>query len=182
MNKVYQRLNTFKVPKGFRGKSAVYTQLWWFTQSILFKTSPQVMYRWRVFLLRIFGASIGKGCIIRPSVTVTYPWNVEIGDYTWIGDDVVLYSLGKINIGKNVVVSQRSYLCGGGHDYTEPSFPIFKKNIKLEDECWLATDVFVGPGVEIGFGAVVGARSTVLKSIPGGNVYAGNPLRVIKER
>ena len=102
-----QLLNTFKLPKNFRGKNAFVVQLWWLVQSLLFKNSPQLLYGFRRFILRMFGAKIGKKVIIRPTVRITYPWKVSIGDYSWIGDDVVLYSLGEIEIGRNVVISQR---------------------------------------------------------------------------
>lgn len=177
-----QDLKSFKVPQGFRGRPAYIVQLWWLVQSLLFKPSPQVFYGWRRFLLRVFGAKIGKGVIIRPSVEVTYPWKISVGDYSWIGDNAVLYSLGEIEIGTNVVVSQKCYLCTGNHDYTNSDFQIFSEKIKIESECWLATDVFVGPGVTIGRAAVVGARSSLFKSVEGGFIYAGNPLRVIRRR
>ena len=133
-------------------------------------------------LLRLFGAKIGKDVLIRPGVRITYPWKLEIGDCSWIGDDVVLYSLGRIKIGKNSVVSQKSYLCAASHDYTKSSFDISSYPVTIEDEVWIATDVFIGPDVTIGKGAVVGARSSVFKSIEGGYVYAGNPLKIIKKR
>jgi putative colanic acid biosynthesis acetyltransferase WcaF len=178
----YQQLNTFSVPPNFRGKSGVVVQLWWIVEALFFNTSPQVLYGWRRFLLRLFGAQIGKGVIIRPSVRTTYPWKVSIGDYSWIGDNVVLYSLGEIKIGSNTVISQKSYLCTGSHDFEKPTFDIFAKEIIIEDEAWIASDVFIAPGVKVGKGAVVGARSSVFKNIEGGYVYAGNPLRKIKRR
>jgi putative colanic acid biosynthesis acetyltransferase WcaF len=149
---------------------------------LFFATSPQVFYGWRRFLLRFFGADIGDNVIIRSSVRITYPWKVKIGDYSWIGDDVVLYSLGEIEIGKNTVVSQRSYLCTGSHDYCKIDFPIYSKKILVEDECWLATDVFVGPGVIIKKGAVVGARSSVFSDLNSNSVYVGSPVRFVKKR
>ncbi len=177
-----QKLNTFKLPENFRGRSGLIVQLWWFTDFFLFKPSPQIMYGWRRFLLRLFGAKIGKKVIIRPSATITYPWKVTIGDYSWIGDDVVLYSLGEIEIGNNVVISQKSYLCAASHDYTKEDFPIWAKKITIEDECWLATDVYVAPGITIGKGTVVGARSNVFKDLPPGKVCVGSPARPIKDR
>lgn len=182
MNNKIQDLSRFSIPKGFRSRSVVQVQSWWLVQSLLFKSSPQFMYGWRRFLLRLFGAKIGQNVIIRPSVTVTYPWKVSIGDDSWIGDDVVLYSLGEIEIGANTVVSQKSYLCGGSHDYTDETFPIWSKKIIIEDECWLATDVYVAPGVRIGAGTVVGARSSVFKNLPAGKVCVGSPAIVIKDR
>ncbi|WP_051313593.1 putative colanic acid biosynthesis acetyltransferase [Sporocytophaga myxococcoides] len=178
----YQSLNSFVIPPNFRGKSGIVVQLWWIVEALLFNPSPQILYGWRRFLLRLFGAKIGKGVIIRPSVKTTYPWKLSIGDYSWIGDNVVLYSLGEINIGSNAVISQKSYLCTGSHDFEKTTFDIFAKEITVEDETWIASDVFIGPGVTIGCGAVVGARSSVFKSVEGGFVYAGNPLSRIKLR
>ncbi|QOD59672.1 colanic acid biosynthesis acetyltransferase WcaF [Polaribacter haliotis] len=177
-----QELNKFELPNNFRGKNAFIVQLWWLVQAIFFRTSPQFLYGYRRFLLRLFGAKIGKKVIIRPSVKITYPWKVSIGDYSWIGDDVVLYSLGEIEIGKNVVVSQKSYLCTGSHDYLSSNFPIYAKKIILEEQVWLATDVYIAPGVSIGKGSVIGARSSVYKNIPKGWICYGNPAKPIKKR
>jgi putative colanic acid biosynthesis acetyltransferase WcaF len=122
-----QDLNTFKLPENFRGRNAFIVQLWWLVQGTFFRMSPQFMYGFRRFLLRLFGAKIGKKVIIRPTVRITYPWKVSIGNYSMVGDDVVLYSLGDIEIGDNVVISQKSYLCTGSHDYLQIDFPIFRK-------------------------------------------------------
>lgn len=179
---IYQRLSAFRLPAEFRGRPGWYVQLWWIVQSVLFKTSPQFLYGWRRFLLRAFGARIGKHVLIRASVHTQFPWKINIGNYSWIGDNVVLYSLGSITIGDNVVISQKSYLCAGSHDYTKNNFPIYALPVIIEDECWLATDVYVAPGVTIGKGTVVGARSSVFKSLPAGKICIGNPARVIKDR
>ncbi|WP_228853139.1 putative colanic acid biosynthesis acetyltransferase [Aegicerativicinus sediminis] len=179
---MYQELNNFQLPPGFRGKSKIIVQLWWLCQWFLFNPSPQVCYGWRRFLLRLFGAKIGKGVLIRPSVKIVYPWKVTIGDYSWIGDEVNLYSLGQIQIGKNTVISQKSYLCGGGHDYTNRNFPIYSKPIIIEDDCWISTDVYIAPGIRVGEGTVVGARSSVFKDLPAGKICYGSPAIVIKER
>lgn len=177
-----QDLKAFKLPPGFRGKNPFIVQLWWIVQSLLFRTSPQFLYAWRRYLLRLFGAKIGENVIIRPTVRVTYPWKLKVGDYSWIGDDVVLYTLGNISIGDNVVISQKCYLCTGSHDYTIPSFPIYAKEITIEDESWLATDVFVAPGVTIGKQSLVGSRSSVYKDIPANKIAYGNPIKVVKDR
>lgn len=176
------QLEKFKLPKDFRGKSGIYVQLWWFVYAVFFRTSPQVMYGWRRFILRIFGAKVGKKVIIRPSAQITYPWKLEIGDYSWIGDEVVLYTLGNIKIGNNSIISQRSYICTGSHDYDTVDFKIYSEDITIGDSCWLATDVFVAPGVKIEHRTIIGARSTVLKSLIGDRVYAGSPVKFIKER
>ena len=177
-----QQLNTFKLPKNFRGKNAFIVQLWWIIQGTFFRMSPQFMYGFRIFLLRLFGAKIGKNVIIRPTVKITYPWKVSVGNFSWIGDDVVLYSLGEIEIGNNVVISQKSYLCTGSHDYTKSDFPIYAKKITIEDECWLATDVFVSPGITVKTKTVVGARSSVYNDLPENKICIGNPAKIIKER
>lgn len=140
------------------------------------------MYGWRRFILRAFGATIGKGVLIRPSARFTYPWKVSIGDYSWIGDDVVIYSLDNIRIGSNTVISQRSYICAGTHDYAKNDFPLQGGAIHIEDMCWLATDVYVAPGARIGRGSVVGARSSVFKDIPELSVCVGSPARKIRTR
>lgn len=177
-----QKLNTFKLPENFRGRNAFVVQLWWLVQGVFFRNSPQFMYGFRRFLLRSFGAKIGKNVIIRPTVKTTYPWKVTVGDYSWIGDDVVLYSLGEIEIGKNVVISQKSYLCTASHDYLQSDFRIFAKKITIEDECWLATDVYVAPGITIERGTVIGSRSSVYKNMPSNKVCIGNPAKIIRER
>ena len=177
-----QNLKTFKLPGNFRGRNAFVVQLWWLTQAIFFRNSPQFLYGFRRFLLRLFGANIGRKVVIRPTVKITYPWKVSIGDYSWIGDDVVLYSLGNIEIGKNVVISQKSYICAASHDYLQLDFPIFVGVVIIQDECWLATDVFVAPGVTIHKGTVIGARSSVYKDLPSNKVCIGNPVKIVRNR
>lgn len=176
------KLNLHRVPDGFRGKSKLYVQLWWLVQAIFVGLSPQVFYGWRRFWLRRFGAQIGKKVLIRPSVKITYPWKVSIGDYSWIGDDVVLYSLGEIEIGSNTVISQKSYLCTGSHDYTKETFDIFAKKIKIGNSCWLATDVFVAPGITISDGAILGARSSVFNNVDTNTINVGSPSKMIRKR
>lgn len=178
----YQDLSSFSLPKGFRGKCSLYIQLWWFVQSTLFALSPQILYGWRRFLLRLFGAKVGKKVLIRPSVKITYPWKVKIGDYSWIGDNCDLYSLGDIIIGNNVALAHNVYLCTGTHDFNSPTFDILAFPIIIEDEVWLPNDVFIGPGVTVHKGCVVGARSSVWEDLPEGMICYGNPAKPIKKR
>lgn len=180
--KIYQDLARSKIPPGFRGRPAWFVQLWWIVQSTLFGCSPQIFYGWRRWLLRCFGAQIGHHVIIRPTARITFPWKLTIGDHAWIGDHVTLYTLGEITIGANAVVSQKSYLCTGGHDESRPSFDIYAKPITIEPQAWVATDVFIAPGITIGTGAVVGARSSVFRDIPPGMTAIGTPARVIGPR
>ncbi|WP_415897577.1 putative colanic acid biosynthesis acetyltransferase [Neptuniibacter sp. QD57_21] len=182
MQNDFMKLATFSIPSGFRGRSSFYVQLWWLVQSTFFAWSPQFMYGWRRFLLRAFGAKIGKNVIIRPTVKIPYPWKLSIGDYSWVGDDVTLYTLGEIEVGSNSVISQKSYLCAASHNYDKPNFLIWSKKITVEDECWLATDVYIAPGVTVGKGAVIGARSSVFSNMPEGMICFGNPAKPIKKR
>lgn len=177
-----QDLANFQLPPNFRGRPGWYVQLWWMVQSSLFGMSPQFMYGWRQWLLQIFGANVGKKVLIRPTARITYPWKVHIGDYSWIGDDVVLYSLGKIEVGCNVVISQRSYICTASHDYASPSFEIFTQPVNIEDEAWIATNVFVAPGVTIGKGAIVGACSSVFSDLPAMMLCTGSPAKPLCKR
>ena len=178
----YQELSRFSLPQGFAGRSIFIILLWSAVQKTLFALSPQFFYRWRRFLLRLFGAEIGSGVIIRPSVKITYPWKLKVGDYSWIGDDVNLYTIGNISIGSNSVVSQKSYLCAGGHDYKTAHFDTFTGDIIIGNKVWVATDVFVAPGVSINDGVIVGARSSVFKDLPENMVCFGNPARAVKSR
>jgi putative colanic acid biosynthesis acetyltransferase WcaF len=182
MEQEYQRLDRFRLPKGFRGRSAVVVQLWWLVQSTLFAMSPQFMFGWRRCLLKVFGAKVGEKVLIRPSVRITYPWKVKIGDRAWIGDHAELYSLGEIEIGNDVVISQRSYLCAATHDYTKPTFDMIAKKITIGEQSWIAADVFVAAGVTVGRGSLIGARSTVFSDMPAGMVCTGSPAKAIRKR
>jgi len=133
-------------------------------------------------ILRLFGAAIDPTARVRASVRVEQPWNLTIGPNTMVGDHAVLYCLGKVVIGANCSLSQYAHLCAGTHDYTRPDMPLLTLPITLEDDVWIAADAFVGPGVVIGAGAVVGARSSVYKALEPWAVYAGNPVRKIKDR
>lgn len=179
---VFQDLSKFSVPTEFRGRSKVHVQLWWAVQATLFKKSPQFAYGFRRWLLRCFGAKVGVGVIIRPTATITYPWNLSLGDHAWVGDNAVLYNLGRIEIGDNAVISQMSHLCAGDHDYRLIDFPIRGRAIFVGAEAWIAADVFVAPGVKIGSGTVVGARSSVFQDLPANMVCLGSPCVPVKAR
>ncbi len=165
-----------------RGRPGWYILLWWLVQALLFPLTPHSAHGLRVWLLRRFGARIGRGVSIRPTARFTYPWKVKIGDYSWVGDDVVFYSLDQITLGEHCVISQKSYLCTGSHDPQDPAFGLQTAPIVMGNGAWLATDCFVAPGVQIGANAVIGARSTVLKDIPNQQVCWGSPCQPRYER
>ena len=166
------------MPRGFRGRSAFYVQIWWLVQGSLFRWSPQFAYRWRASLLRLFGAAVGNGTIIRQSVRITYPWKVKIGDNVWIGDRTELYSLGSITIGASTCISQDSYICTGTHDPCSRSFEIYSLPIEIGTEVWINSGVFVMPGTKIGSKSIIGVRSLVMSDIPEGVFAAGSPATV----
>ncbi|MCC9167211.1 WcaF family extracellular polysaccharide biosynthesis acetyltransferase [Pontibacter harenae] len=178
----YQDLSLFRMPDTFRGKSKLVIQLWWIVQDTLFRWSPQFLYGWRAFLLRLFGAEIGINVKIRPSVKITYPWNFKIGDYCWVGDDCVIYNLDHVSIGSNVAIAHKVYFNTGGHAYDKITFDIFGKPVVVEDECWITNDVYIAPGVTVGRGTIVSARSSVLKDLPSGKICVGTPAMPIKDR
>lgn len=140
------------------------------------------MYGWRAFLLRCFGASIGRRCRIRRTVRVYYPWNLQLGDAAILGDEAEIYSLGLISIGPRAMISQQAYLCAGSHDYTHPDLPLLTPPISIGEEAWICARAFVGPGVIIGNGAVVAAAAVVVKDVPPWMIVGGNPAKIIKPR
>ena len=148
----------------------------------LFRFSPRLLWGWRCFLLRLFGGTVGKNVHIHPSVRIFIPWNLEIGDWSSVGFDALIYNLGQVKIGSKATVSQRAHLCAGSHDYRDPAMTLLKLPIVIGDEVWVCADAFVGPGVEVGEKAVVGARAVVMKDVATGSVVGGNPARVIGQR
>lgn len=176
-----QQLGKYKTPPSFRGAPLIKVQLWYIVRGTLFSWSPRVCNRWRVWLLKLFGAKIGRNVLIRPSAIIEYPWKVSIGNNSWIGEEVNIYSLGNICIGDNSVISQKCYLCSGTHDYFSDSFDIYSEDIFIGSECWLAADVYIAPGVSIVGSAVVGARSSVFSDIEKPGVYGGTPAKFLKD-
>lgn len=136
----------------------------------------------RVLVLRFFGAQIGKCCLIESGCLVWIPWNLELSDYVAIGRAVEIYNYSRIRIERMTVVSQYCYLCTGSHDYTHPHMPLTWADIRIGSMCWIAAGSWVLPGVYIGDGTVVGARSLVNKSLPEWSVCAGHPCVPLKVR
>ncbi|BAU43959.1 Maltose O-acetyltransferase [Leptolyngbya sp. O-77] len=170
-------------PRGFvRGRPGWVVMLWWLVQAIAFPLTLHSHHAPRRALLRLFGAKIGQQVTIRPTARFTYPWKVEIGDYSWIGDDVVFYSLAPIRVGTHCVISQKTYLCTGSHDVTDPAFGLVTGAIAIGNGAWVAADCFIAPGVNIGANTVIGARSAVFHSMPAQTVCWGSPCQVRGDR
>lgn len=155
---------------------------WMYGGSLLFRCTFHNWYGARAWLLRRFGAAVGASVRVRASVRVEQPWNLTIGENSSVGDRAILYCLGKVVIGKNVSISQGVHVCAGTHDYHRAEMPLVRAPITIGDDVWLAADAFVGPSVEVGRGAVLGARGVAMKSLEAGWVYAGNPAVKVKAR
>ena len=134
----------------------------------------------RQLLLRLFGASIGSGVSIRRGVRVHFPWNLEIGDDCWIGEEVWFINHEKITIGSNVCISQRSIICSGGHDYRSASLEYAHKPVVIKDGAWVCLDAKVLPGVTIGECSVVSAGEIARKSLPDYSMLVGGQVRPIE--
>lgn len=156
--------------------------IWGGVQGTFFRYSPRTSYRFRAFLLRLFGAKLASNVLIRPTVHIEIPWNLNIGAHTVVGDDAILYCLGPVTIGRYVTISQYAHICAGTHEIDSREFKLVRPPITLGDDVWIATDAFVGPGVTVGNGTIVGARSSVFKDLPPWVIAVGNPARPIKPR
>lgn len=164
-------------------KNKVLRVLWGFVYIVLFRYTPNVLFwQWRVFLLRLFGAKIGKHCKIRSSATFWAPWNLEMGDYVAIGQKAQIYNVDRITLHTKTCISQGAYLCTASHDITNKENPLKTAPIVVHSFAWVASEAFVGMGVTIGEGAVVGARAAVFKDVEPWTVVGGNPARFIKRR
>ena len=155
---------------------------WQLACKLLFSPTPIALHRWRSWLLRRFGARIAPGCAIYPDVQIWAPWNLEMATQACLGPGVHCYNLAPTRIGKRTVISQRSHLCTGSHDYESETFRLTMAPILIGDDVWLCAECFIGPGVLIGNGAVVAARAVVTRMVPPWTVCGGNPCRPIKPR
>ena len=151
----------------------------WALAGPLFRLSPRPLWGWRRALLRLFGARVGAGVHVHPTVRVTMPWNVSLDPLCAVGDGARLYALGPIRIGARATVSQGAHLCAGTHDLADPARPLVKAPIAVGADAWICADAFLGPGVTVGDGAVVGARAVAVRAVPAGARVAGNPARPI---
>lgn len=154
----------------------------WGVGSLFFRFSPRICFGWRRNVLRLFGAKIGNNVHIYNSAKIYMPWNLEVGDWSCIGESALVYNLGIVKIGKYVTVSHKVHICAGTHDYSKPDFPLLKPPINIGASVWLCADCFIGPGVVVEEGAIVGARSVVTKSVSSFDIVAGNPAKKVGDR
>jgi len=166
----------------FSLKNRVARVAWNIVYVFLFRPSPNFLHGWRSFLIRSFGAKVGRGVHVYPRVKIWAPWNLELKDQCGIANGATLYSQGHISIGYRAVISQDSYICTGTHDYQLSGQPLITFPIIIQDYVWVAAGAFVNPGITIEEGAVIGARSVVTKNMPPWMICAGHPCKPIKQR
>jgi putative colanic acid biosynthesis acetyltransferase WcaF len=156
--------------------------LWNFAWHLLYRPSPTFCYFWRRMLLRLFGAVVERGAHPYPRCRIWAPWNLTMGKYSCLANDVDCYSVAPVKLGVHATVSQYAFLCTATHDYEDPDFPLITKPIEICDYAWVGARAFIGPGVRIGEGAVVGATASVYHDVAEWTVVGGNPSKVIKLR
>lgn len=157
--------------------------LWRLVWLVAFRPTPSwCLDRWRIALLKLFGAKCGKGCRVASNVRVWAPWNLDIGHYVCLAEGVDCYSVSPIQIGNKVTVSQRAFLCSASHDISSLSRPLIHSPIVIKEHAWVCAEAFVGAGITIAEGAVVGARSVVTRDVEAWAVVAGNPAKFVKTR
>jgi len=164
------------------GRSFALRSAWFFLGSPLLRSAILPSSSLRVRLLRWFGAEIGDGAVVKPGVRIKFPWKLKAGRNCWLGEDCWIDNLATVTLGDNVCLSQAVYLCTGSHDWTDPSFGLITRSIRIDDGAWVAARVSVGPGAIIGEHAVAGFGSVVTGCIPPYEVHGGNPAVFLRKR
>jgi putative colanic acid biosynthesis acetyltransferase WcaF len=164
------------------GRSKLVRALWYFVGAPLVRFPLFPSSAFRGFVLRCFGARVGRRVALRHGIRVKYPWHLAIGDFSWIGEDVWIDNLVPVRIGAHVCISQGAYFCTGNHDWSDPSFGLQVQPIELEEGAWAGAHALICPGVKIGRCGVAAAGSVITKSIPAFEIHSGNPARFVKRR
>ena len=166
-------------PLSDRLRRAVWNLAW----ICLFRLSPRPFHGWRSWVLRAFGAKVGRDVRVYPGARIWAPWKLELADQASVADGANLYNMDSITIGAKCVISQGAHLCGGGHDIDSKNMPLIAAPIVLEPYVWVCAEAFIGLGVRVAEGCVIGARAVLMKSAPDPwTVWAGNPAKPIRKR
>lgn len=166
----------------FSLKNRMLRALWGLTWGFLASWTPPPMHGWRIALLRLFGAKVDRSCRVYRSTRVWYPPNLEMAPHAILGPRVECYNQGLIRIGSHAIVSQGAHLCTGSHDISDPAFQLFTRPIEIGANAWICAEAFVGPGVTVDEGAVLGARGVAFHRLDSWEVYRGNPAERVKSR
>ena len=175
-------LSTYNNKPYHPGGTFVKRLLWYYVNALFFKSAWLPLGKVKVFLLRLFGATIGNNVVIKPGVNIKYAWHLTIGHNTWLGEDVWIDCLVPVSIGNNACVSQGALLLTGNHDYKKTSFNLIVKGIILADGVWIGAKAIVNPGVVAATHAVLTSGSTATKNLEAYSVYQGNPAVYIRKR
>lgn len=182
LNLCRMRLDLYDNTVFDRGAGRLKEALWILCKGLFFLNPFPWPSGLRVALLRLFGARIGQGVVLRSGVNVSFPWRLTIGDHVWIGEEVAILSLASVAIGSHTCISQRVFLCTGSHDWRRETFDLQTRGIVIEDQVWIASQAFVGPGVTVGRGSVVGAGTVLMKSISADSLAKGNPAQIFSKK
>ncbi len=164
------------------GAGKIKMAFWYFVNVLFFMNPLNPISSVKVLLLRLFGAKIGRGVVIKPSVNIKYPWLLEIGDNSWIGERVWIDNLAKVKIGKNCCLSQGSMLLCGNHNYKKSTFDLVVLPIVLEDGAWVGAMSTVCPGVSLKTHAILSVDSVATETLQAYSLYKGNPAVKIRDR
>ncbi len=175
------RLDMFDNQK-FNGGAGLAKRAFWFVVNGIFFKSFFHFYSLKVWLLKAFGAKVGRNVVIKPHVNIKYPWNLQVGDNVWIGEEVWIDSLDKVIIGNNVCISQGALLLCGNHHYGKVTFDLMVGKIILEDGVWIGAKSMVCPNVICYSHSVLGVLSVAAKNLEPYTIYRGNPAERVKER
>lgn len=179
-NKV--ELSSFSPSTFDKGAGILKITLWYFVNALIVRASWNPFMGIKVFLLQLFGAKIGKSICIKNNVIVKSPWNLVVGDYCWIGENVWIDNLDKVTIGSNVCISQGAMLLTGNHDYTISSMPYRNAPITIEEGAWIGAQATVCPGVTAHRNAILTVGSIATKDLDEDGIYQGNPAVKIRKR
>jgi putative colanic acid biosynthesis acetyltransferase WcaF len=149
---------------------------------LLYRPSLRPMHNWRAFLLRAFGAKIGPNPRIYANVKIWAPWNLTCEDLVAVGDGAEIYNPAPMHFGSHAIVSQDAYVCGATHDFEDHAFPLLAYTMRIGAYSWICARSSVGPGVNVGEGAVLGLGAIATRDLEPWTVYAGNPAIKIKQR
>jgi putative colanic acid biosynthesis acetyltransferase WcaF len=176
------RLDLYDNSDFSRGAGSFKESLWVLCKCAFFLNPFPWPSALRVFLLRLFGGRMGREVVIRSGVNISFPWRFVTGDYVWIGEDVSILSLAPVTLGSHVCISQKAFLCTGSHAWDTETFDLQVLPITVEDKVWIAAQAFIGPGVRIGQGSIVGAGTVLMKTMPANSMAKGNPALITAKR
>jgi putative colanic acid biosynthesis acetyltransferase WcaF len=164
------------------GRGRLVRALWYVVSLVIFESDWFPLGGVKHWLLRLFGAKIGRGLVLKPQVWIKYPWRLVVGDHCWIGKGVWIDNLADVTLGSHVCISQQVYICAGSHDYRKPTFDLITRPVLVGNGAWLGARALILGGVSVGANAVVAAGGVVTKNVPAAAIVAGQPARLVRSR